>query len=91
MTPKEIKRLELKRPDFDFSNLECDSKIDNSLVLDFAKFLKKDNGDWTKLSSEKILSKLSIKNKNASQILFGDFVFRLIHYKKASEVLDQEE
>ena len=91
MTPKEIKRLELKRPDFDFSNLECDSKIDNSLVLDFAKFLKKDNGDWTKLSSEKILSKLSIKNKNASQILFGDFVFRLIHYNKASEVLDQEE
>ena len=91
MTPKEIKRLELKRPEFDFSNLECDSETDNSLVLDFAKFLKKDNGDWTKLPSEEILSKLSIKNKNASRILFGDFVFRLIHYNNTSEVLDQEE
>ncbi|MBC6416066.1 MAG: hypothetical protein GDA46_06755 [Bdellovibrionales bacterium] len=44
-----------------------------------------------KLSSEEVLSKLNIKNKNVSGILFGDFSFRLVHYKANFEVLDQKE
>ena len=91
MQPEEKKQLELKRPGFDFSSLEYKGDINSSLVLDFASFLPKDNGDWTKLSSDKILSKLNIKNKNASGILFGDFSFRLVHYNNDSEVLDQKE
>ena len=88
---KRGKQLELERPGFDFSNLEYQGETDPSLVLDFAKFLKKDNGDWTNLPASEVLSKLRIKNKNAAGILFGDFVFRLVHYNSDSEVLDQKE
>ena len=91
MAPGERKQLELKRPGFDFSNLKYEGGIEPPLVLDFANFLPKDNGDWMKLPSDEILSKLNIKNKNVSGILFGDFSFRLIHYKGNFEVLDQKE
>lgn len=91
MSPGEKKQLELKRPGFDFSNLKYEGDMEPSLVLDFAKFLPKDNGDWTKLTSDEILSRLNIKNRNVSGILFGDFSFRLVHYKSDFEVLDQKE
>ncbi len=91
MFPGEKRSLELERPGFDFSDFNYDGEIDSSLVLDFAKFLPIDNGDWTKLSSDEILSKLNIKNKNVSGILFGHFTFRLVHYNEDSEVLDQKE
>ena len=91
MSPGERKQLELERPGFDFSNLKYKGDVDHSLVLDFAKFLPQDNGDWLKLGADKILSKLNIKNKNVSRILFGDFSFRLVHYKANFEVLDQTE
>ena len=90
MSPGERKQLELRRPGFDFSNLKYEGDIDPPLVLDFASFLPKDNGDWMQLPSDEILSKLNIKNKNVSGILFGDFSFRLIHYKADFEVLDQK-
>ena len=76
---------------FDFSNLEYTGQIDSSLVLDFSKFLKKDNGEWTALSADEVLSRLNIRNKNVSRVLFGDISFRLIHYDKKSDVLGQEE
>ena len=91
MTPGEKKALELKRPGLDFSNFEYDGKIDSSLVVDFAGFLPQNNGNWTKLSTNDILSKLNIKNKNVSGVLFGDFTFRLIHYKDEFSPLDQDE
>ena len=91
MSPGEKKQLELKRPGFDFSNLKYTENVESSLVLDFAKFLPKDNGEWVKLPSDEILSKLNIKNKNVSGILFGNFSFRLVHYKADFEVLDQQE
>ena len=91
MSPGEKKALELKRPGLDFSNFKYKGKIDSSLVLDFANFLPESNGDWTALSADKILSKLDIKNKNVSGILFGDFTFRLVHYKSEDEPLDQKE
>ena len=91
MSPSERKALELKRPGFDFSDLKYNGKINSSLVLDFANLLPKDNGDWTALSAEGVLSKLNIKNKNVSGILFGDFTFRLVHYNETSDVLDQQE
>ena len=91
MSPGEKKQLELKRPGFDFSNLKYEGGINSSLVLDFASFLPKDNGDWMKLSSDEVLSKLNIKNRNVAGILFGDFSFRLVHYKADFEVLDQKE
>ena len=91
MSPKTRKQMELERPASDFSNLEYHGEADSSLVLDFAKFLKTDNGNWTHLSADEVLSKLCIKNKNVSRILFGDFVFRLVHYNANSDVLDQKE
>ena len=91
MSDGERKKIELERPGFDFSSLPYAEDINSSLVLDFANFLPKDNGDWTKSSSDEILSKLNMKNKNASGILFGNFSFRLVHYKESFEVLDQEE
>ena len=91
MTPGEKKALELQRPGIDFSNFEYTGKVNSSLVLDFAKFLPEGNGDWTALSANEILTKLSIVNKNVSRILFGDFTFRLIHYKTEDEPLDQKE
>ena len=91
MSPAEKKALELKRPGLDFSNFKYNGEINSSLVLDFAKFLPKNNGDWTDLSADEILSKLDIKNKNVARILFGDFTFRLIHYKEEFEHLDQKE
>ena len=90
MTPGEKQELELNRPGFDFSSFDYKSAINSSLVLDFAKFLK--NGeDWIKLSADNILSKLNIKNKNVSGILFGDFSFRVAHYNQESELIDQYE
>ena len=61
MSPGERKQLELKRPGFDFSNLKYEGGIEPSLVLDFANFLPKDNGDWVQLPSDEILSKLNIR------------------------------
>ena len=90
MTPGEKQELELNRPGLDFSSFDYKSAINSSLVLDFAKFLK--NGeDWIKLSADNILSKLNIKNKNVSGILFGDFSFRVAHYNQESELIDQYE
>lgn len=90
MTPGEQQILELKRPGLDFSSFDYNGKINSSLVLDFAKFLK--NGDdWNKLSADNILSRLNIKDKNVSGILFGDFSFRVAHYNQESELTDQDE
>ena len=61
------------------------------MILDFAKFLKNGNEDWLKLSADHILSKLNIKDKNVSGILFGDFSFRVAHYNQESELIDQYE
>ena len=91
MTPGEKQELELKRPGLDFSSFNYEGKINSSLVLDFAKFLKNGNEDWMKLSADNVLSKLSIKDKNVSGILFGGFVFRVAHYNKESELTGQNE
>ena len=91
MTPGEKQELELKRPGLDFSSFDYEGKVNSSLVLDFAKFLKNGNDDWVKLSAENILSKLNIKDKNVSGILFGDFSFRVAHYNKESDLTDQDE
>ena len=91
MSPGEKKAIELNRPGLDFSNFEYIGVINSSLVLDFAKFLPEGNGDWTALSADEVLSKLDIKNKNVSGVLFGNFTFRLIHYKDEDTPLDQKE
>ena len=91
MLPGEHKHLELKRPGLDFSKFKYNGGINPSLVIDFARFLKNSSIHWTKLSADKVLSKLSIKNKNIAGILFGDWTFRLIHYNANSEVSDQRE
>ena len=91
MSPGDHKHLELKRPGLDFSKFKYNGSIDPSLVIDFARFLKNSSIPWTKLTVDKILSKLNIKNKNIAGILFGDWTFRLIHYNANSEVSDQIE
>ena len=91
MTPGEKQELELKRPGLDFSSFDYKGKINSSLVLGFAKFLKNGNDDWVKLSASNVLSKLNIKNKNVSGILFGNFSFRVAHYNEESELTDQDE
>ena len=91
MAPGEKQELELKRPGLDFSSFDYQGKINSSLVLDFAKFVKNGNEDWNKLSADNVLSKLNIKDKNVSGILFGDFSFRVAHYNQDSELTDQNE
>ena len=91
MTPGEKQELELKRPGLDFSSFDYKRKINSSLVLDFAKFLKNENGNWMKLSAGNVLSKLNIEDKNVSGILFGDFSFRVAHYNQESELTNQDE
>ena len=91
MTPGEKQELELKRPGLDFSSFDYKGKVSSSLILDFAKFLKNGSEDWLKLSADNILSKLNIKQKNVSGILFGDFSFRVAHYNQESELTDQYE
>ena len=91
MTPGQKQELELKRPGLDFSSFDYKGKINSSLVLDFAKFLKNGNEDWVKLSADDVLSKLNIKDKNVSGILFGGFSFRVAHYNQDSELADQDE
>ncbi len=91
MTPGGKQELEIKRPGLDFSSFDYKGKINSSLVLDFAKFLKNGNKDWIQLSADNVLSKLNIKDKNVSGILFGDFSFRVAHYNKESELTDQYE
>ena len=91
MTPGEKQELELKRPGFDFSSFDYKGEINSSLVLDFAKFLKNGNEDWVMLSADDVLSKLNIKGKNVSGILFGGFSFRIAHYNQESELTDQDE
>lgn len=93
MAPGEKQELELKRPGLDFSAFEAKQPINAALVLDFAKFLKNGNEHWTKLSADNVLSKLTIKDKNASGILFGlgPFSFRIARYNKESELIDQDE
>ena len=91
MTPGEKQQLELKRPGLDFSSFDYKGKINSALVLDFAKFLKNGNENWTKLSADNVLSKLNVKNKKVSGILFGDFSFRVAHYNPESEITDQDE
>ena len=91
MTPGQKQELELKRPGLDFSSFDYKGKINSSLVLDFAKFLKNGNEDWVKLSTDNVLSKLNVKDKNVSGILFGDFSFRVAHYNQESELTDQDE
>jgi len=91
MNSGEKQELELKRPGLDFSSFNYQGKINFSLVLDFAKFVKNGNEYWNKLSADKVLSKLNINGKNISGILFGDFSFRIAHYNKESELTDQDE
>ncbi len=91
MTPGEKQEQELKRPGLDFSSFDYKGKVNSSLILDFAKFLKNGDEDWLKLSADNILSKLNIKDKNVSGILFGDFSFRVAHYNQESELIDQYE
>ena len=91
MIPGEKQELELKRPGLDFSSFDYKGKISSSLVLDFAGFLKNGNEDWVKLSADNVLSKLNIKDKNVSGILFGGFSFRVAHYNQESELTDQDE
>ena len=91
MTLGEKQELELQRPGLDFSSFDYKGKINSSLVLDFAKFLKNGNEDWVKLSADNVLSKLNIKDKNISGILFGGFSFRVAHYNQESELTDQDE
>ena len=91
MTRKEKQEIELNRPGFDFSNRDYNEEVNPSLVLDFAKFLKNGNEAWLSLSAEDILSKLNIKDKNVSGILFGNFPFRVAHYNKDSKLIDQYE
>ena len=91
MTPGEKQELEQERPGLDFSSSNYKGEVNSSLILDFAKFLKNGTEDWLKLSAEDILSKLNIKEKKASGILFGDFSFRVAHYNQESELTDQYE
>ncbi len=91
MSPGQERELDIKRPGLDFSSFHYNKSINSGLVLDFARFLKNSNVHWTALTASNVLSKLNIKNKNVSGILFGDFTFRLIHYNEHSEVLDQKE
>ena len=91
MSSREKKQLELTKTGFDFSSLDYKGDINSSLVLDFASFLPKDDADWTQLHPDQVLSKLNIKNKNVSGILFGDFSFRLVHYNNNSDILDHKE
>ena len=85
------KSLELKLPGFDFSKMEYKGETDPSLVLDFAKLLKDDNGRWGDLSANEILSKLGIKGTNTAGFLFGDYSFRFIRYDSNSDILEQDE
>ena len=91
MTPGEKQELEQERPGLDFSSSNYKGEINSSLILDFAKFLKNGTEGWLKLSAENILSKLNIKEKKVSGILFGDFSFRVAHYNQESELTDQYE
>ena len=91
MSPAEKKQLELNRPELDFSSHSYNGGIDESLVLDFSKFLTQYNGSWKNLSAQDIISKLGIEKKNAAGILFGNFKFRLIHYNAQGEQLDHDE
>ncbi len=91
MSQGQKKDMDLNRPGLDFSSFNYNKSINSGLVLDFAQFLKNDNVYWTKITANNVLSKLNIKNKNVSGILFGEFTFRLIHYNENSEILDQQE
>lgn len=91
MTPGEKKELEMKLPGFDFSKMKYKGETDPSLVLDFAKLLKDDNGRWGDLSANEILSKLGIKDTNTAGVLFGDYSFRFVRYDNHSDILEQDE
>lgn len=91
MSPGEQKVLASQRPGLDFSGFECKPVVDTSLVLNFAQFLPNTNGHSTHLSADKVLSKLGIKNKNAADILFGQFVGRVVRYDENSDLQSQTE
>ncbi|MFY7992590.1 MAG: RNA-binding domain-containing protein [Bacteriovoracaceae bacterium] len=96
MSADEILSLSLMLPGSDFSKMEYQGPIDESLVIDFGKKIEKtkkldEDFEVKNLTAGTILSKLHIANKNAAGILFGSFKVRTVHYKDNEDILDQKE
>lgn len=95
MKPHEIVALSLKLPGTDFSKAECESSnYDSSLVFAFAQKVVENSEDFKikvdSISAKDILKKLNLIDTNTAGILFGDFSYRIAHFDKHGDILDQK-
>ena len=96
MNSNERIKLSLKFPGEDFTKQSWEGKVNNSLVLDFAKKIETANingfsEDLNNLSSSDVLKRLYLDGKMTSGILFGDFPVRIAYYDMNDDVIENTE
>jgi len=94
MHPAELLSLSIKLPGADISKGKYEGKYDPVLVAEFAKKLveldiEDFKFDLSKTTSEEVLSKLNVSSTITAGILFGEYSFRLVHFDKNGDILDQ--
>lgn len=97
MSPEERMALTVKLPGLtDYTAQNFSGTIDNDLVNKFTLSVSKKRQTEIflrgihSLPSDKALEQIGIKNKNACNVLFGNFQYRLVYYDKQGTVLKNE-
>jgi predicted HTH transcriptional regulator len=97
MTPEERMSLTVQLPGLtDYTAQNFNGGVDNNLVNKFTLAVSKRRPDELSLKSlhnlnpDNALKQIGIKNKNACDILFGNFQYRIVYYDKQNTIIKNE-
>jgi predicted HTH transcriptional regulator len=96
MTPDEQLALSIQLPGEDFSKTQNKGTVNGALVMEFAKKLQEAEPsefsvDLANIAPTDILKKLSLHERTAAAILFGEYKVRVVRYDSDGDILDQVE
>lgn len=96
MSPSESLELSLRLPGQDYSKQPWNGEASSTLVLDFAQKIKiRDSSilpeNLLDMAPKNILEKLTVSNRMAANILFGDCIVRVVYYDYSGDILTQNE
>ena len=90
----EVMSLSLRLPGTDFSKARYSGSYDASLVTLFAQKVLLATEDFqidvNLMSPNEILRKLNTFETNTGGVLFGEFPYRIVHFDKDGDILDQK-
>lgn len=90
LEPPEVMELRLRLPGLsDFTRMECDAgELDNDLVSEFVdKVSSRSSGAGLSIDPSRMLASLSVTNRQAARLLFGECSFRTVVFGQGGDVL----